>query len=347
LIGYNASDLVTESSTPASFRPAVELALAEPVEARKARPGRDIALIARFRDFLGEPTSDAGELTLSTSKGVLIPAGSDVGGDVINLAPRAAPIDERGELPVILRAGQERGKAEVRLSCKLGEARLIVDLPRAAGFALTEVLESVIFAFLVAILIRIFFFQTFWIPSGSMEPTLYQGDRIIANKLVYRLREPERGEVVIFRVFQPGRRGSRGSLTLEEAYATAQRSERFLSGHLGETGGESRERAAGKILVQDYIKRVVGLAGDVVEVEGRVIYVNGEALQEPFETRPPDYDHYGPITVPSGEVFVMGDNRSNSQDSHVIGTVPIRNIEGRAEVVFWPPSRVRLIPQGG
>lgn len=98
--------------------------------------------------------------------------------------------------------------------------------------------------------------------------------------------------------------------------------------------------------VQDYIKRVVGLPGDMVEVDGGAIYVNGEELVEKFETRAPDYSHYGPITVPPGEVFVLGDNRSNSQDSHVIGTVPIRNIEGRAEAVFWPPKRIGLIPQG-
>jgi signal peptidase I len=100
------------------------------------------------------------------------------------------------------------------------------------------------------------------------------------------------------------------------------------------------------IEVQDYIKRVIGLPGDVVEVRDGIIYVNGEPLQENFTTRPPNYMQYGPILVPPGEVFVLGDNRSNSQDSHVIGPVPLRNIEGRAELVFWPPARIGLIPQG-
>ena len=110
--------------------------------------------------------------------------------------------------------------------------------------------------------------------------------------------------------------------------------------------GASDRSASPAIEVQDYIKRVVGLPGDIVEVVGGELYVNGEVLIEPFESRPPDYSHYGPITVPPGEVFVLGDNRSNSQDSHVIGTVPIRNIEGRAEVVFWPPNRIGIIPRG-
>ncbi|MCK4720564.1 signal peptidase I, partial [bacterium] len=97
------------------------------------------------------------------------------------------------------------------------------------------------------------------------------------------------------------------------------------------------------IEVQDYIKRVVGLPGDTVEIDDGEIYINGEILYENYRTRRPNYSHYGPITVPPGEVFVLGDNRSNSQDSHVIGTVPIRNIEGRAEMIFWPLSRIGLI----
>jgi signal peptidase I len=233
---------------------------------------------------------------------------------------------------------------EVQIACKLGESKLEFEIPRPAAHALTEVLESVIYAFFVAIIIRIFFFQTFWIPSGSMEPTLHEKDRIVANKLVYRLRPPERGEVVIFRVFQPGVRGGRGRLTFDEALEAVRETEAIpmLTGKL--TVGPVNE--PGGVEVQDYIKRVIGLPGDVVEVRDGIIYVNGEPLHENFTTRPPNYMQYGPVTVPPGEVFVLGDNRSNSQDSHVIGPVPLRNIEGRAELVFWPPARVGLIPQG-
>jgi signal peptidase I len=339
-------------------------------EARRFRAGDEIHLVARFRDFLGEPTRDTGTVRLTASRGVLhlpkidrtgseiaIPA-SEIAARPVDIAVKGVEgavatgerplrsgggaVDEAGEMRIVFRPGGEFGKAEIALACDLGQAKLVVPVRAPAGYAAAEMMESVIYAFLVAIIIRIFFFQTFWIPSGSMEPTLHEGDRIIANKLVYRTREPHRGEVVIFRVFQPSRRGVPGRLTLEEAYSASD-----LSVFAPIIQAERlREGDVGRIEVQDYIKRVVGLPGDVVEVSDGNIYVNGEPLNERFETRPPDYDRYGPVTVPSGEVFVLGDNRSNSQDSHVIGTVPMRNIEGRAEAVFWPLRRVGLIPRG-
>jgi len=339
-------------------------------EMRRFRAGDEIHLVARFRDFLGEPTRDTGTVRLTASRGVLhLPkidrTGSEIAIPASEIAARSGEVavqagetaagtderavrsgegavDEAGEMRIVFRPGGEFGKAEIALACDLGEAKLVVGVRAPAGYAAAEMMESVIYAFLVAIIIRIFFFQTFWIPSGSMEPTLHEGDRIIANKLVYRMREPHRGEVVIFRVFQPSRRGLPGRLTLEEAYSASDLevfAPVFQVEKLQDAGG-------GRIEVQDYIKRVVGLPGDVVEVSDGDIYVNGEPLDERFETRPPDYDRYGPVTVPSGEVFVLGDNRSNSQDSHVIGTVPMRNIEGRAEAVFWPLKRIGLIPRG-
>jgi signal peptidase I len=326
-----------------SFQPQVELHIAAGEKAvRKIKPGDGLTLVARFRDFLGEPTSDTGPITITTNIGTLaLPTINRAGNDII-LMPGEAPINAAGELPIVFHRGRDFGGIEISLRCDLGNSELHFVIPAPSGFALAEMMESVIFAFLVAIVIRIFFFQTFWIPSGSMEPTLYEGDRIIANKLIYRLRQPERGEVVIFKVFQPGHHGSIGRLTLDEALAASVWSPPGRTGSLERT---SRFENPG-IEVQDYIKRVVGLPGDTVEVTGGEIYVNGEALVENFDTREPDYDNYGPITVPPGEIFVLGDNRSNSQDSHVIGTVPIRNIEGRAEAVFWPPNRISLIPQG-
>ncbi len=328
-----------------SFESSVQLDFATgPVGGENLKPGEDILLVARFRDFVGEPTKDCGDLTITASKGtLLLPNGGDSGNE-IRIEAGQAPIGETGEFPIIMKPSGEHGKTQIAISCKLGTAYLEVDIPKPAGFALAEVLESIIYAFLVAILIRIFFFQTFWIPSGSMEPTLYEGDRILANKLIYRLREPERGEVVIFRVFQPSRRGTPGRLTLEEAIVVSEeRSEisRILARHTGDEETEPERRG---VYVQDYIKRVVGLPGDVVEVRAGEIYVNGRLIQETYSTMPPNYDRYGPITVPPGEIFVLGDNRANSQDSHVIGTVPIRNLEGRAEAVFWPPKRIALIP---
>ena len=329
-----------------SFESSVQLELAPGnPDPKDLKPGEDINLVARFRDFLGEPTRDIGELAVSASKGTIyLPNGGQNGAEV-GIAEGLVPVSVTGELPIVLKPGTDHGKIEVTVSCRLGESALTVEIPRPAGFALAEILESIIYAFFVAILIRIFFFQTFWIPSGSMEPTLYEGDRILANKLIYRLRDPEPGEVVIFRVFQPGVRGNTGKLTLEEAMNVPNPANGISSIFTNRTA--SADSGQGEVTVQDYIKRVIGVPGDVVQVIAGEIYINGELFSETYDTKPPNYNRYGPVTVPPGEVFVLGDNRSNSQDSHVIGTVPIRNIEGRAEAVFWPPNRIGLIPRAG
>jgi signal peptidase I len=92
---------------------------------------------------------------------------------------------------------------------------------------------------------------------------------------------------------------------------------------------------------EDLIKRVVGVAGDEVEVRNGTLLVNGEAREEPYLNRNlPFNDSYGPSEVPEGHVFVMGDNRANSADSRVFGPLPIENIEGEAFVRFWPPLRI-------
>ncbi len=92
---------------------------------------------------------------------------------------------------------------------------------------------------------------------------------------------------------------------------------------------------------EDLIKRVVGVPGDNVEDRDGVLFVNGEHRNEPYiNDRFPDSDTYGPITVPQGHVFMMGDNRANSRDSRFFGPVPYENIEGEAFVTFWPPSHI-------
>lgn len=317
---------VNSPQQPVAFKSGVELVIVTGSE--NIRIHKPVTLAAIFTDFLGEPTTDTGQVHITASSGELTVAGFSTNSGEIMLQPGEFGIGDSGELPIVLNPGKDFGTIEVQIRCDLGEAKTEVLVPAPSGYAIAEMMESVVYAFLVAIIIRIFFFQTFWIPSGSMEPTLFEQDRIIANKLVYRTRAPARGEVIIFRVFQPPRRGVPGRLTMEEATDTLPES--------GETG-------PGSIEVQDYIKRVVGLPGETVEIDDGEIYINGEILYENYQTRRPNYSHYGPITIPPGEVFVLGDNRSNSQDSHVIGTVPIRNVEGRAEMIFWPLSRIGLI----
>jgi len=91
----------------------------------------------------------------------------------------------------------------------------------------------------------------------------------------------------------------------------------------------------------DYVKRVIGLPGDVVEVQAGQVRVNGRQLYEPYISAPPEYS--GRWEVPSGQVFVLGDNRNPSADSHVWGFVPLENVIGKAIAVYWPPNRVRLL----
>jgi signal peptidase I len=168
---------------------------------------------------------------------------------------------------------------------------------RRAGF--TELCLTILVAFVLVFgFVRPFVLEAFRIPSESMVPTLEVGDRVLANKFVYRLTEPERGEIVVF-----------------------------------ESVGEGDD--------QKLIKRVVGVAGDEVEVRNGTLLVNGEAREEPYLNRNlPFNDSYGPSEVPEGHVFVMGDNRANSADSRVFGPLPIENIEGEAFVRFWPPLRI-------
>src|ERR671917_1854008 len=95
---------------------------------------------------------------------------------------------------------------------------------------------------------------------------------------------------------------------------------------------------------EDLIKRIVGVAGDEVEVRNGTLLVNGEAREEPYLNRGiPDDSFFGPTRLSEGEVFVMGDNRANSADSRVFGPVPIKNIEGEAFAFFWPPSRIGVL----
>ncbi len=199
---------------------------------------------------------------------------------------------------------------------------------------LVELLNSALIAFgLVFLIIRPFLLQAFFIPSGSMEPTLHgpdgligrSGDRILVNRFIYRLGPPRRGDVVVFRA--PSWVLSRNDDS------------------------------------KDFIKRVIGLPGDRVEVvawDG--VYINGKHLREPYLVKAPNYDWPQdglgrptgrPYVVPSGHIMVMGDNRNNSNDSHLWldpvtqqnrPALPLKNVLGKALIIFWPPNRLaRLI----
>ena len=193
-------------------------------------------------------------------------------------------------------------------------------------------------AFCAAVLLRTFVLQPFDIPSGSMEQTLLVGDRVVVNKLVYQLRAPQRGEVVVFR--GSDRWASEVEPLPEGNLLT--RTGRILGDLVGVAPSNEK----------DLIKRIIGLPGDTVaccDNQGRVT-VNGTPLDESaylFENSPLDIDPndsrcraraFGPVHVPEGNVFVMGDHRGNSKDSRCQGFVPIDDFIGRAVAVVWPRS---------
>ncbi|MGI9047817.1 MAG: signal peptidase I [Rubrobacteraceae bacterium] len=155
--------------------------------------------------------------------------------------------------------------------------------------------------------IRPFVVQAYVIPSASMEPTLHgctgcTNDRVLANKFIYRFTDPKRGDIVVFKsVTNPN---------------------------------------------EDLIKRVIGLPGDTIAVRNGKIVLNGKPQEESYVVNKPCVPglpktcSFGPVTVPKGHYFMMGDNRGNSEDSRYFGPVPKKNIEGEAFLRFWPLNRI-------
>lgn len=154
-------------------------------------------------------------------------------------------------------------------------------------------------ALVVALLIKTFLFQAFYIPSESMEPTLTRGDRVLVNKLDDGIGDIGRGDIIVF--------------------------------------GRPPNEAPSEI--DDLIKRVVGLPGETVEGRGGQVWVDGAPIDESYLADGTITDPFPPVEVPDGFVFVMGDNRGNSRDSRVFGPIDGDLIVGRAFVTVWPLGR--------
>ncbi len=184
----------------------------------------------------------------------------------------------------------------------------------------------VVLAFVVALLIKTFLLQAFYIPSASMEPTLVEGDRVLVEKISYRFHEPRRGDVVVFEkeVGPPV-----GTLEPEETSPW----EDLVNGVRSLFGFPT----AG---TQDFIKRVVAVEGDTVEGRDGQVFVNGEPVAEPYLAPATEISAFGPAEIPPGMIFVMGDNRTNSDDSRSFGPVEADVVVGRAFVLIWPPADV-------
>jgi len=177
--------------------------------------------------------------------------------------------------------------------------------------------ESIVIAFLLALVIRAFIVQAFKIPTGSMRMTLVEGDLILVNKFIYgakipftsfylpALRPPKRGDVIVF--IYP----------------------------------EDKSK--------DFIKRLVGLPGDRIEIKGGIIYINDKPAQEEIFNQIYYYNRgqlalpEDKMIVPADNYFVLGDNSATSKDSRYWGFVPKNNLLGKAMVIYWPPRRIKLI----
>ncbi|MFH1019202.1 MAG: signal peptidase I [Pseudomonadota bacterium] len=172
-----------------------------------------------------------------------------------------------------------------------------------------EYAEAIIIALLLAFFIRTFVVQAFKIPSKSMEPTLLVGDQLLVSKFGYGVKNPLSGATWI-------------------AVGDPKRHDVIVFKYPENPS-------------QDFIKRVVGVAGDRIEIVRKKVFVNGEPFVEPnavnldTEVFPSPRDNMGPITVPPGSVFVMGDNRDNSHDSRFWGFVDLKAIRGKAFMLYW------------
>ena len=182
------------------------------------------------------------------------------------------------------------------------------------GKVLRDWIIVVAIALGAALLVRVYVLQQFYISGPSMESTLFENNRVLVNKLSYRLHDIHRGDVVVF--------------------------DRITT-------------SGGVIAHDDLIKRVIGVEGDVVEIKGCEVLVNSKIISEPYLdktvlARPTPSERcrvvdMKPITVPKNQLFVMGDNRPESFDSRSFGTIPEKLVIGRAFAIVWPFGRIATL----
>lgn len=167
-----------------------------------------------------------------------------------------------------------------------------------------ETVSVIVIAFVLAMILRAFVIEGRIIPTGSMLPTVQLQDRVMLNRFIYRFKEPQRGDVVMF---QPPE--SLNSPT-------------------------------------PFLKRVIGLPGETVEMKNNKVYINGQALVEPYVAEPLNYK-YGPVVVPKDSLLVLGDNRNNSFDSHEWNAWLTRDrLMGKALVIYWPLNQIGVLERG-
>jgi len=181
-----------------------------------------------------------------------------------------------------------------------------------AKSVLREYTEAIVIAILLALVIRAFVVQAFKIPSGSMKPTLLIGDHILVNKFIYGIKVPFT-DYELIHISNP----KRGDIVVFEYPVDPSK---------------------------DFIKRVIGLPGDTIRIDNKVVYVNDQALIEPYAVQSDDKilpagvsprDNVGPLVVPPRSLFVMGDNRDESYDSRFWKFVSMDALKGKAFIIYW------------
>ncbi len=186
-----------------------------------------------------------------------------------------------------------------------------------------EYAQAILIALVIALFVRTFVVQAFKIPSGSMIKTLLIGDHILVNKFIYGVKNPFNRATLI----------------------------------------SGKAPAHGDVIVfifpldrnKDFIKRVIGVGGDTVKIVNKKVYVNGKLYHEPPGVQHTDpniipgnvqpRDNMGPIKVPPGKLFVMGDNRDQSFDSRFWGFVPVKDVKGKAFIIYWSWDSERFFPR--
>jgi signal peptidase I len=206
--------------------------------------------------------------------------------------------------------------------------------PPSTSGAIREVVVTVTAAVVLAFLIQAFLVKPYRIPSGSMENTLRCGDRVLVDRVSYRFSDPERGDVI---VFNPPAYVDLESGVADRNDYYAPRSQRALEA--GDLPFSEQEPAR-----VNFIKRIVGMPGDTVEMRDGRTWVNDEPLDEPYLHGNLDSDPQGPWQVPDGTYFMMGDNRTNSADSRVWGPLRDDFVIGKGFMIYWPIGNFGGIP---
>ena len=182
-----------------------------------------------------------------------------------------------------------------------------------------EYAEAIIIAILIAVVVRTFVVQAFKIPSRSMVPTLLVGDHILVNKFIYGVKVPFLRKTII-----PITNPQRGDIVV------------FIY---------PNDRS------KDYIKRVIGVSGDKIEIKNKIIFINGKQYSDAYGIYSDNViypgsmqprDNFGPVTVPAESLFVMGDNRDESADSRFWGFVDLKDVEGKAFIIYWSWNREEI-----